>query len=110
MERIKEGEEILHKALPETAPPVTAPADKPAAPDTPTSPVTMNARRIAEDIAALDLNRITPLEALNRIHAWKALFDGKDPPKSPGKPLQHPARGTSLQVPPNSGPTLFDDE
>ncbi|WP_010256613.1 DNA mismatch repair protein MutS [Treponema primitia] len=104
MERIREGEEILHKALPETAPPATVP-------DTPAGPVTTNTRvrRIAEDIAALDLNRITPLEALNRIHAWKALFDGKDPPKSPGKP-QHPARGTSLQVRSNSGPTLFDDE
>ncbi|MFP3041691.1 DNA mismatch repair protein MutS [Treponema primitia] len=98
MERIREGEEILHKALPETAPPVTAPAGTPA------GPVITNTRvrRIAEDIAALDLNRITPLEALNRIHAWKALFDGKDHPKSPGKPLQH--------HPPNSGPTLFDDE
>ncbi|MDR1597274.1 MAG: DNA mismatch repair protein MutS [Treponema sp.] len=90
MERIKEGEEIFHKALPESAAPVTVRPGEPAVPDT-------RLHRIAEDIAALDLNRMTPLEALNHIHAWKALFDGKPPPRSAGKP---PRKTT--------GPTLFD--
>jgi DNA mismatch repair protein MutS len=90
MERIKEGEESLHKVLPESAAPATVQPGEPAVPDA-------RLHRIAEDIAALDLNLMTPLEALNRIHAWKALFDGKDPPHSAGKP---PRKTT--------GPTLFD--
>jgi DNA mismatch repair protein MutS len=90
MERIKEGEEIFHKALPESAAPVADRPGEAAVPDT-------RLHRIAEDMAALDLNRITPLEALNRIHEWKALFDGKNPPRSAGKP---PRKIT--------GPTLFD--
>jgi DNA mismatch repair protein MutS len=90
MDRIKEGEEILHRALPGTSAPVTARPWEPAVPDA-------RLHRIAEDIAALDLDRIPPLEALNRIHAWKALFDGKSPPRSAGKPPRKP-----------TGPTLFD--
>jgi DNA mismatch repair protein MutS len=90
MERLKEGEEIFHKALPESAVPVKARPGEPAVPDA-------RLHRIAEDLAALDLNRMTPLEALNRIHTWKALFDGKTPPRSAGKP---PRKTT--------GPTLFD--
>jgi DNA mismatch repair protein MutS len=90
MDRLKEGEEILHKALPGLAAPVTVLPGEPVVPDA-------RLHRIAEDIAALDLNRMTPLEALNRIHAWKALFDGKGPPHSGGK---LPRKTT--------GPTLFD--
>jgi DNA mismatch repair protein MutS len=105
MERIKEGEKVLHQALPGSAlgakppgpPPEPAPGDHPEGSLADGDP-DGRVRRIAGDIAALDLNRMTPLDALNRIHAWKALFDGKDPPRSPGKPHRdHPA------------PTLFDE-
>ncbi|MDR2739563.1 MAG: DNA mismatch repair protein MutS [Treponema sp.] len=90
MDRLKEGEEILHKALPGLAAPVAVRPGEPAVPDA-------RLHRIAEDITALDLNRMTPLEALTRIHAWKALFDGKEPPHSGGKLPRK-----------TIGPTLFD--
>jgi DNA mismatch repair protein MutS len=35
------------------------------------------ASQFLEDLAALDLNHITPLQALNFINTWKALLDGK---------------------------------
>lgn len=106
MERLKEGEKILHHALPGLPPlnlppePVSGKAPDAAA-EVPESPVKASDRfrRITGEIAALDLNRITPLEALNRIHAWKALFDGNEPPpKSSGKPHRD-----------SPGPTLFDE-
>ncbi|GHV78026.1 DNA mismatch repair protein MutS [Spirochaetia bacterium] len=92
MERLKEGEKILHKTLPGSTPG----ADTETEASVETVPGAIG--RIAEDIAALDLNRITPLEALNRIHAWKALFDGKDPPKGSVKPHRD-----------SPGPSLFDE-
>jgi DNA mismatch repair protein MutS len=102
MDRIKEGEANLHKALPDSAAP--ARSGEPAVPDARVQRIAediavLDARiqRIAEDIAALDLNRMTPMDALNRIHGWKALFDGKVPPRSGGKPSPKP-----------TGPTLFD--
>jgi DNA mismatch repair protein MutS len=94
MARIKEGE----KALRETLPGVTPPAhDAEPAPQV-NPPARL--RRIVEDIAALDLNAITPLEAMNRIQRWKAVVDGGAVAangKSGGKPRQQAV-----------GPTLFD--
>lgn len=105
MERLKEGEKILHKTLPGTEslnlPPEAEGVqtqDAPSALRPPVSPHDDRLRRIAGDIAALDLNRMSPLEALNCIHAWKALFDGKETPKYSGKPHR--------DMP---GPTLFDE-
>jgi DNA mismatch repair protein MutS len=88
--RLKEGEKVLYGVLPVSVSgtPVTATAPElyagpgPAYPDGPTA-------RFIEDLGSLDLNRMTPLEALNRINAWKALIDdkardGKPAPARPG--------------------------
>jgi DNA mismatch repair protein MutS len=99
MERIKEGEKTLREALPGARPPERSFAvTEAAAPANPPAWL----RRIADDIAALDLNTITPLDAMNRIQGWKALMDGGGIPKaaggrSAGNPRQKAA-----------GPTLFD--
>jgi DNA mismatch repair protein MutS len=98
MERLEEGEKVLHQALPGSQTPGSAEVPDAPVSTTEGSPPDSRARRIAGDIAALDLNHMTPLEALNRIHAWKALFDGKDPPKGSGKPHRN-----------TPGPTLFDE-
>jgi DNA mismatch repair protein MutS len=90
MERIKEGEKTLREALPGAAPPDQSPAAAETAANPPS-----RLRRIAEDIAALDLNVITPLDAMNRIQRWKALVDGGG--KTAGKPRRETA-----------GPGLFD--
>jgi DNA mismatch repair protein MutS len=94
MERIKEGEKALRKALPGAAIPA-----REAAPETPPDPPAW-LRRVAQDIAALDLNAITPLEAMNRIQQWKALVDGNGEPAG-GKNAGKPRRKTG-------GPGLFD--
>jgi DNA mismatch repair protein MutS len=104
MERLKEGEKILHQGLPGplNLPPETV--EVPAVPNDAPVKASDRVRRIADDIATLDLNHMTPLEALNRIHAWKALFDGnrlpegRETPKSSGKPHRD-----------SPGPTLFDE-
>ncbi|GHV79964.1 DNA mismatch repair protein MutS [Spirochaetia bacterium] len=93
MDRLKEGEKILHKTLP-GLPPSALPTEEPIGKDAQDGRL----RHIAGDIAALDLNRMTPLEALNCIHTWKALFDGKETPKSSAKPHRD-----------SPGPTLFDE-
>ncbi|WP_081468644.1 DNA mismatch repair protein MutS [Treponema primitia] len=124
MDRLKEGERVLHSALPQAAiqsarqpealsvvqpgstgqpargtslqvAPEEPARDAALTPEAP-KPSTL-IRRIAEDIAAIDLNRMTPLEALNRIHTWKALFDGKDTSRH------------SKAARDNSAPSLFDE-
>jgi DNA mismatch repair protein MutS len=102
MERIKEGEKVLREALPGSASTVegrgaVVMAETAAAVNPPA-----RLRRIAEDIAALDLNAITPLDAMNRIQRWKALVDENGEAqttggKNAGKPRQKTA-----------DPTLFD--
>jgi DNA mismatch repair protein MutS len=93
MERLKEGEKVLRGALPGAEPP---PQDGPAAMPERAAGPPPHLRRIAEDIAALDLNSITPLEAMNRIQRWKALVDKNRGPKTEEKRQR------------TVGPTLFD--
>jgi DNA mismatch repair protein MutS len=52
--------------------------------------------QILEDLKNLDPNRLTPLEALNRVHAWKALFAA----------LSHPRRTKPSRD--QDEPLLFD--
>jgi DNA mismatch repair protein MutS len=96
MERIKEGEKTLREALPGVAPPAREAARAETAPAFPT----LRLRRVAEDIATLDLNAITPLEALNRIQRWKAVVDGTG--ETPG------GKGAEKKRQKTTGPTLFD--
>jgi DNA mismatch repair protein MutS len=104
MERLKEGEKALHKALPGLAAngqdeeaPVPLAANSAGSAAAPAEPAARNAaeriRRMAGEIAALDLNRMTPLEALNCIHRWKALFDS---PAKPGKANRNDPAAPSL--------------
>ncbi|MDR2102448.1 MAG: DNA mismatch repair protein MutS [Treponema sp.] len=58
-----------------------------------------------EEIAALNPDRITPLEALNRIARWKALFASANPARHPA----HPAKNRSLHPPKKETPSLFDE-
>jgi DNA mismatch repair protein MutS len=102
MDRLKEGEKAFREALPGAAPVVegrgavamaeTAPAFNPPA----------RLRRIAEDIAALDLNIITPLDAMNRIQQWKAIVDGNEDFQIAG------GKNVGKPRPKTAGPTLFD--
>jgi DNA mismatch repair protein MutS len=99
MERLKEGEKALRGALPGAALSSAAPpagAGPTAMPEKAAGPPP-HLRRIVEDIAALDLNGITPLDAMNRIQRWKALVDRNEGAKNPGRQSQRPP-----------GPTLFD--
>jgi DNA mismatch repair protein MutS len=96
MERIKEGEKALRMALPG----VTIPAEPPSETAAPASPPT-RLLRVVEDIAALDLNAITPLDAMNRIQRWKAIVDGQEAGAPGGK-------GAGKPRPKAAGPTLFD--
>jgi DNA mismatch repair protein MutS len=94
MGRIREGEKALRDALPGASPPAESRGAAAAAETPPPSRLL----RIAEDIAALDLNSITPLDAMRRIQGWKALVDGNEGPETTGK-----------RRPKTSGPGLFDE-
>jgi DNA mismatch repair protein MutS len=61
--------------------------------------------RLLTDLAALNPDRITPLEALNRLIAWKRLF------ASPGAPEKNPAPRAppKTQIAEKDPPWLFDD-
>jgi DNA mismatch repair protein MutS len=98
--RLKEGEKALYGVLPVSAPgtaAVTAVPDLYAGPgpDSTDGP----AARFIEDLGALDLNRMTPLEALNRINVWKALIDGN---AADNKPIPSRARAG------DKTPSLFE--
>jgi DNA mismatch repair protein MutS len=85
MSRLKEGEKVLHENLP-----------VPAA--VPKEPRDDRLKGFIADLRSLNPDRMTPLEALNRIHTWKALFASH--------PVSHTSRG-------NRGiplPSLFDEE
>jgi DNA mismatch repair protein MutS len=101
MERLKEGEKALHdvlsgmKARDGAAPSIGSGEGVPDSPDlAPLPPVFQDDRfgRFIEDLESLDLNRMTPLEALSRIHAWKQLFGSKTAPRpSKGRPAPPPS-------------------
>jgi DNA mismatch repair protein MutS len=109
MARLKEGEKALRDALPVSAglsapsteaPPLNAGSAVSVANDVPVA-------QLLEDLAALDLDRVTPLQALNFISAWKALMDGGTYGAASGKP----AAGKSARRQPAGGdttPQLFD--
>jgi DNA mismatch repair protein MutS len=99
MERLKEGEKALYDVLPGMNPRSAGAAGEglpvSSVPSPPSAFPDDRFERFLEDLESLDLNRMTPLEALNRIHAWRQLFGAKTVPRS----------SKSRSSPP---PTLFD--
>ncbi|MDR2028640.1 MAG: DNA mismatch repair protein MutS [Treponema sp.] len=103
MERLKEGEKALYDVLPgmkprDDGPPPPADSGEPSALPPASAPPSFpddRMERFIEDLESLDLNRMTPLEALSRIHAWQQLFGSKTAPRS----------SKSRPAPP---PSLFD--
>jgi DNA mismatch repair protein MutS len=82
MERLRKKEEDLGKlpppeAAPPPVPPVLPLVPPPAGPESPDRDERFS--RVLEDLRSLDPNRLTPLEALTRIHAWKKLFTAPSP-------------------------------
>jgi DNA mismatch repair protein MutS len=86
LERLKMNERSL--AGVESSPP-GSPAPEPAP-----APAPEPWGRLLEDLRTLDPDRMTPLEALSRIHAWKGMF-GQNPAK-PGLPARKAIGGPSL--------------
>jgi DNA mismatch repair protein MutS len=104
MARLKEGEKALYQVLPGTLPPdVPSPVSPPDAHSV--EAPTVNAGPVArflEDLASVDLNKLTPLEALNRINAWKVLIEGR-------RPDFRSAPQRSRSGGKDGHPSLFDD-
>ncbi|MDR2362865.1 MAG: DNA mismatch repair protein MutS [Spirochaetaceae bacterium] len=94
MARLKENEQALHEALPDIS--------KPAADERSGEQTHSQAEKdaVLEDILSLDLNRMTPLDALHRIHDWKALLESKGGGRTP---RGNHSPGTEKHL-----PTLFD--
>ncbi|MDR2631311.1 MAG: DNA mismatch repair protein MutS [Spirochaetaceae bacterium] len=98
MARFKENEKALHQALPFGSKPEEDGFPPARSPD---EGLAEKLDIFMEDIRSLDLDRMTPLEALHRIHTWKALVGSKEPPP--------PSRGNRSLAEKNKLPSLFDD-
>ncbi|MDR1108852.1 MAG: DNA mismatch repair protein MutS, partial [Spirochaetaceae bacterium] len=93
MTRLKENAQALHEVLPDIS--------KPGADETlssrkqsPYGEWAEEMDTLLEDILSLNLDEMTPMDALNRLFAWKALFEPKKIP---------PPRGNRSNT-----PSLFD--
>ncbi|MDR2069048.1 MAG: DNA mismatch repair protein MutS [Spirochaetaceae bacterium] len=95
MARLKEKEKALREALPDGSKPAE---DGEALPPPPGS-LAEKVDVFIEDILNLDPDRMTPLEALYRIHTWKSLIDPKGSHSSKG----NRSAGAGKDV-----PSLFD--
>jgi DNA mismatch repair protein MutS len=61
--------------------------------------------RFTGELSTLDPDRMTPMEALNRIIKWKTLFTAKNFSRHPA----HSAKNRNLRPPPKDTPFLFED-
>jgi DNA mismatch repair protein MutS len=95
MARLKENEQALQGALPPGFP---AEEDSPL-PGLPRDDRYEKIGPVIEDLQSLDLNRMTPLEAIARIHAWQSSLEGKNGRNPRGKHFPPSNQGV---------PTLFD--
>ncbi|MDR3166396.1 MAG: DNA mismatch repair protein MutS [Treponema sp.] len=90
MARLKENEKALHEALPDISKPA---ADGPSFDHDQAEKL----EALLEDIRILEPDRMTPLDALQQIHTWKALFESKGPSRilkgnrSPGAEKNSPS-------------------
>ncbi|MFP3089260.1 DNA mismatch repair protein MutS [Treponema sp. TIM-1] len=96
MTRLRENEKALHDALPDGS---KSPGDEEPLPPAPSGSWGEKLDVFIEDILSLDPNRMTPLEALYRIHTWKSLVDPKGVHTSKGNRPAGTGKGT---------PSLFD--
>jgi DNA mismatch repair protein MutS len=102
---IREREGAFQGASLVEGPAEGSPAAEPPSGDLPGQPPTVNLpppaddryERFLEDLAALNPDRMTPAEALNRIYAWKQLWSIKGAPRPPRRTRPAP------------GPSLFDE-
>jgi DNA mismatch repair protein MutS len=97
MARLKENEKALHEALPDISKP---PADAPPGEQSHSQDRAEKTDAVLEDILSLDLNRMTPLAALHRIHDWKALLESMGGDRTP--------KGNHVPGTEKNIPTLFD--
>ncbi|MDR0689533.1 MAG: DNA mismatch repair protein MutS [Spirochaetaceae bacterium] len=96
MARLKENEKALHEALPD----ISKPAAELSGEQSYSQDWAEKTGAVLEDILSLDLDRMTPLAALHRIHDWKALLESKGPSRTP--------KGNHSPGAEKSSPTLFD--
>jgi DNA mismatch repair protein MutS len=85
MARLKENEKAFHEALPDGSRPA---GDEKASPpeQSPTGERAEKADAVIGDILSLEPDRMTPLDALHRIHAWRALLETKGPVSRGSRP------------------------
>ena len=104
LERLEESGKALQEVLPQGADP-GLPSPLKSLPVTPEEPPHTGLDKgkvlqLIEQLAELDPDRISPLEALGLIHTWKQWFTGALVPRSP-----HKVRRTT---PAEQGPSLFE--
>ncbi|MDR2392543.1 MAG: DNA mismatch repair protein MutS [Treponema sp.] len=85
LERLEESDKALQEVLPQGVEPSLEPlpALQEGSPDT--GPEQVHVARLIEQLAELDPDRISPLEALSLIHTWKQWLNGTLVPRSPHK-------------------------
>ncbi|MDR3167022.1 MAG: DNA mismatch repair protein MutS [Treponema sp.] len=98
MARLTASEEVLN-----TTPKEAASGTKYE--ETALPPFYENFEQFIEEIAALNPDRITPLDALKRIVKWKALFASVNLDRHPA----HSAKNRNLHPPQKETPSLFDE-
>jgi DNA mismatch repair protein MutS len=69
------GEQNVSATPPAVSPTAELPATLPQTAARGQDPDARRQKAIVREIAALDINALTPLDALNRIHEWKRLLD-----------------------------------
>jgi DNA mismatch repair protein MutS len=93
LERLRER----GRALGETSEQIQQAAGEAASPAPQSGkPIDERYDRFIEDITALNPDRLSPMEALNRLYIWKQFYDSKG--------MSRPSRGNKLR----QGPSLFD--
>jgi DNA mismatch repair protein MutS len=98
MARLKEKEKALHDALPDISKPAPE-EERPSGEQSRYGEWAEKIDTLLEDILCLEPDRMTPMEALNRLSAWKALFVSKE---------AHPPRGNRSSGTEKTIPSLFD--
>ncbi|MDR2758815.1 MAG: DNA mismatch repair protein MutS [Spirochaetaceae bacterium] len=98
MARLKENEKALNEALPDSSGPAGDEESLPP-PQAAYGNLAEKVDVFIEDILNLDPDRMTPLEALYRIHTWKSLVDSKG---------AHSPRGNRSAGTEKNTPSLFD--
>jgi DNA mismatch repair protein MutS len=102
MERLEESGKALQDALPVGSPlPVSSsPRVEPVSEGSQGESQNERFEQFIEEVLAIELDHITPMEAMNWIYTWKQRFSGKRGSR--------PNPRSRRNIPPNRGPSLFD--